>query len=104
MAKRYLLILAALLLTVCMFTGCGDKTENGAVLIGEVISVEENTAVMTVTLADPKESFVASAQFAIPSDLQVAVGDDLIVTFSGESTKDIPAQLIGVTEIGKITE
>ena len=104
MAKRYLLILAVLLLAVCMFTGCGDKAENAAVLIGEVTLLEENTAVMTVASADPKECFVSSAQFVIPADLQLEVGDDLIVTFSGESTKDIPAQLIGVTEIQKITE
>jgi hypothetical protein len=103
MFKRYILLSAAVLLLMGMLVGCG-KTETGAVLVGDVAEINGSTAIVTVSSADPKESFVSSVQISVDEDLQLAVGDDVIITFSGKSTKDLPAQLIGVTEVQKITE
>lgn len=98
---RYFRLLPAFLLCVAlMLTGCG-KQSGEAVLKGTVYALQEQTAIVEVTEADPKESYVSRAEIPVPDELaeKLSVGSQVKITFSGKSDKQNPAQLYDIIRV-----
>ena len=104
MLRKRMLQLAAGMLAMFLFVGCGTRDDGLAKLTGTVTQIDGSIAVIEADEANPQASFVSPVQISISDELkeQLAVGSKVEVTFSGESTKDYPAHLIGVTEIRRV--
>lgn len=98
---RYFRLLPAFLLcVVLMLTGCGKQSDE-AVLKGTVAALQEQTAIIEVTDANPDDSYVSRAEIPVSDELaeKLLVGSQVKITFSGKSDKQNPAQLYGIIQV-----
>lgn len=98
---RYFRLLSAFMLgVVLILTGCGKQSDE-AVLKGMVAALQEQTAIIEVTDADPDDSYVSRAEIPVSDELaeKLLVGSQVKITFSGKSDKQNPAQLYGIIQV-----
>lgn len=91
---------------VLLLCGCQKKAEAMVVLQGTVTELGQGTAMVEITEADPEEGFVSPVQIMVSDELsgQIALGSRVSITYTGISTKDMPAGLLDVIEIKVMKE